>query len=80
MEYGVAIRSAFTEAKTPAVLMMTPRLKKTHRIIMALPIPQRELLISWHFEDDTGRAREFGRSDREPSGLKAIYQKIGRKM
>lgn len=80
VEYGVAIRSAFLASSTPNILLMTPRIKKTHRIIMHLPVDQRETVVAWHFGEDRERFKWFGRTDREPSKIGAIYKKIGRKV
>ena len=80
-EYGQAIRVAFTNAHVPDILATTmrPHVRVTHRVIMGLPVDQRESLIVWAFGDDDEVITLFGRKDREPSKIKPIYQKIGRK-
>ena len=79
VEYNVSIRTAFIGAHVPNVLMMTPRMKETHYEIMLLPISQRETLLVWHFGNDAEQLAAFGRVDREPAKMKAIYQSIGRR-
>ena len=80
MEYGVAIRQAFSSGTAPNILMMTKRIKKTHRAIMRLPVEQREMVIVWHFGEDDERIDAFGSVDREPAKMKNIYKKIGRRV
>jgi hypothetical protein len=80
IEYGVAIRQAFNLGNTPNILLMTRRIKKTHHAIMHLPIEQREMVIVWHFGDEDERKDAFGSIGREPSKMKNIYKKIGRRV
>lgn len=92
MEYAVSIRTAFTSSE-PNVPIMSDRVKETHRVIMTLeseevmqrkaksgkPI-QREMVLVWHLGDEKARREMFGDIRREPSKLKAIYEKIGRRL
>ena len=81
IEYGQPIREAFTHAHVPELLMipMPDYVRVAHRYIMELPIEQREVMLVWHFGDDGERNDMFGRSDREPAKMGAIYKKIGRR-
>lgn len=78
LEYGVNLRKAFQTPSEPNVLIMSPWIKKTHRDIMDLPVDQRETILVWHFGDEDERYDSFGIVRREPSKMKAIYQKLGR--
>jgi hypothetical protein len=80
MEYGVNLRKAFQTPSEPNVLMMSPWLKKTHMDIMELEVPQREVILVWHFGDEDERKYAFGSIGREPSKMKNIYKKIGRRV
>jgi hypothetical protein len=81
IEYGQPIRVAFTQAHVPELLMtaMPSYIRQTHYIIMGLPEDQREALMIWEFGDEGERIDFFGRKNREPYKIKAIYQKIGRR-
>jgi hypothetical protein len=80
IEYGQPIRVAFTQAHVPELLMtaMPPYIRQTHQLIMSLPVQQRETLLVWHFGDRDERRDFFGRDDREPSKMTAMYRKMGR--
>ena len=81
VEYRQSIRTAFSHSEMPELLMvaMPPYIRVTHRCIMGLPVPQREAVLVWHFGDNDERLNMFGRDDREPSKLNAIYKGIGRR-
>ena len=78
VEYHTNLRKAFQTPSEPNVLIMTPSIKQTHLEIMELPAPQREHILVWHFGDDDERREAYGDTKREPSPMKAIYQKLGR--
>ena len=81
IEYQTPIREAFTRAHVPELLMipMPNYVRTAHRCIMELPVEQREIMLVWHFGDEAERNNMFGRSDREPSSMTAIYRKMGRR-
>lgn len=81
VEYGCSIRQAFSEGTVPNIVKMTPYLKATHRIIMeGLPADQRDDLLLWSLGEDEEIIEAFGVQNREPSSIKALYKKIGRKL
>ena len=82
IDYGQPIREAFTHAHVPEILMipMPNYVRTTHRCIMDdLSGSHRETVIVWHFGDEDERWIKFGKLQREPSSLKSVYEKIGRR-
>ena len=81
IDYQQAIRTAFTGSHVPEYMLtvMPAHIMVTQRIIMNLPVRQREALLVWTFGDDDERLELFGRKDAIPSKIKDVYRKIGRR-
>ena len=81
LDYGVSIRAAFVTPNVPDIMLMAmpEYIRTTHYCVMTdMEAEQREAVIVWHFGDEAEKREHFGRINREPKKMTAIYERIAR--